>query len=234
MASQRAKRRAARIASRSYQLDGVDLDAQTYAATLCGEAAGSEVYDPRASQIVDKDGAWVMITRQLPPIENAMDTHVRVGRFFWAEHMSNADDDGFTPDGTYKMQLHTEWGDVCILPYEYSVIAFVDLLDMYQAGELIFHTRNMHETQFNQIVFYARSRGIGLAAATALALGTLRANVGWFEPTPALAEECEALEQHVHRWKSSRTIRKPMMVKLTVDGETHELRYGGEDVDAAL
>lgn len=70
---------------------------------------------------------------------------------------------------------------------------------MWSDGELIFHPSRIDDVRFSEIAFYARSRGIGLADAAVMALGTLTGPVGWFEPRPDLAEECEAMERSVHR-----------------------------------
>ncbi len=179
------------------------------------------VFNPAPKQRVPKGGAWVMIVRQLPGIERGIDRHIRVCRFFWVEHQSNADSFGFMPDGNYKVICRSPWGDVHLWPYEYSVMQPQELLDLWQTGDLKFHPTNVQLARFNDIVFYARQRGIGLADAMVLALGTIKGPVGWFEPaTERLRKDAEAMERRAHRpWKSRRTIEKPMKVLVSVNGK---------------
>lgn len=165
------------------------------------DPANAEIYDPGPRQRVPEGGAWAMITRQFPGIEGAIDKKVRVGRIFYLEHENNADKFGFLPDGTYKVKLHSPWGDVSLFPYEYAVQPVDSVMLMWQEKELIFHPTNVELGRMNDIVHYARSRGIGLADALVMALGTLRGAVGWFEPRKDIAKEMEAMEERVHRWK---------------------------------
>lgn len=165
-----------------------------------GNPANAEVVDPRPSQRVPEGGGWVLITRELPPLEGGMDTHVRVGRCFYAQHLANADAIGFLPDGRYKVRLETPWGTLHLWPYEYTTIDPAALLAMWQSGEMVFHATDMEPARLNAVVFYARSRGIGLADAMVMALGTLAGPVGWFEPHPDLAEACEVMARRVNQW----------------------------------
>lgn len=176
---------------------------------LYGDPANLLVHDPGEKQRVPAGGAWAMVTRQLPPVEGGVDRNMRVGRVFYVEHLSNADSAGFLPDGSYRVLCRSPWGDVCLWPYEYSVFPAVDLTELWAVGELIFHPLHIDDARFSQVVFYARSRGIGLADAAVMALGTLSGPVGWFEPRPDLAEACEAMERRVHRpWPVLRRMRK--------------------------
>lgn len=157
-----------------------------------------DIYYPREHQRLPKTGSWAMITRQLPPIEGRIDEHIRVGRIFYLEHVKHADDSGFSPNGTYKVQLHSPWGSVCLWPYEYSTIPVSDVVELWASGEIVFNPLRIDGARLSEIAFYARSRGIGLADAAVMALGTLEGNVGWFEPREDLAEACEAMERRVH------------------------------------
>ena len=162
--------------------------------------ADAQAFDPDESKRISKDGAWVMITRRLPPIEGSFDEKIRVGRIFYVVHSRDADDAGFCPNGRYKVLLQSPWGDLGLWPYEYSVMPTDTIIALWGDGEVIFHPTNLSNAAFNDIVFYARSRGIGLANAAVMALGTLKGNVGWFEPRPDLAPTLEAMEERVHRW----------------------------------
>lgn len=163
------------------------------------DPANREIYNPLPQSRVPESGAWALITRQLPPIEGRIDEHVRVGRIFYVERLDATDLTGFKPDGTYKVRLRSPWGEVHLYPYEYSTIEVATVLSMWTEDELVFHPSNMEPARLSEVTFYARSRGIGLADAMVMALGTLVGPVGWFEPASAeLAEECEAMERRVH------------------------------------
>lgn len=167
---------------------------------MSGDPANLEVYSPGERQRIPEAGGWAMITRKLPPLERALDREIRVGRVFYVERSGgNVDAEGFAPDGTCKALCRSPWGDVWLWPYEYSLIPVLDVVALWAAEELVFHPLQIEGARFNEIAFYARSRGIGLADAAAMALGTLSGSVGWFEPRADLAEECEALERSVHR-----------------------------------
>lgn len=201
----------------SYERQGHEKDLLVTRYAMFGDTANTLVHDPGEKQRVPKGGAWVMITRQLPAMEKAMDKHIKVARMFYVEHDGEADEFGFLPDGSYKVVCRSPWGDVKLWPYEYSTIDTPALMDLWQSKEIIFHPLNVQLARFNDIVFYARSRGIGLSDAMVMALGTLKGPVGWFEPTKKLAREAEAMERSAHReWKSRRTIKTPMNVELKV------------------
>jgi len=172
------------------------------------DPANIEVYTPRVSQLIAKEGAWVMITRALPPMEENINEHFRVARVFYVNRLPSTDAEGFLLDGTYKVICHSPWGDVCLWPYEYATIDVRVVLELWQAGELIFHPTDMEAGRFNDIVFYARSRGIGLADAMVMALGTFQASIGWFEARPDLAEIAEEMEARVHRWQPQKRSRR--------------------------
>jgi len=173
--------------------------------------ANAEVYNPGESQRIPAAGAWVLIPRQLPPLEGNIDRNIRVGRVFYVERSgSNVDAVGFAPDGTYKVLCRSPWGDVCLWPYEYSTLPTTTLVDLWTAGELVFHPLRVEAARFSEVVFYARSRGIALADAAVMALGAgeFAGSIGWFEPRPDLAAECEAMERRVHSRLAFRE-RKP-------------------------
>lgn len=197
-----SRRRNVQRVPNSYQLAGDDLVAATEIATgfVTAHPANAEVYDPSDDKIVPADGAWALIIRQLPAIEGQIDQHVRVGRVFYIERLDGTDDRGFLASGQYKVISHTPWGDVQLWPYEYSIIAPQTLIELWQAGELLFHPTAVDKARFNEVAFYARSRGIGLADAAVIALGTLTGSVGWFEPPADLAEQMEAFERRINRW----------------------------------
>lgn len=191
---------------------GYELDRKTkdsLASFLRGDPANLEVYDPGPRQRLPEAGAWGLITRKLPPLESAVDKEIKVGRIFYLERLPNTDADGFIKGGLYKALLRSPWGELHLWPYEYSTIEPLAVISMWSEGELIFHPLRIDDARLQEIAFYARTRGIGLADAAVMALGTLTGNVGWFEPRSDLAEECEAMEQSVH------SVRWPVRVKPT-------------------
>lgn len=173
-------------------------EAKNSVAFLCGDPANLEVYDPGQKQLIPEAGAWGLITRKLPALEGRVDENIRVGRIFYLKRQPNADAKGFIKGGVYKALLCSPWGELHLMPYEYSTIEPLALTEMWAAGELIFHPLRIDDARFQEIAFYARSRGIGLADAAVMALGTMTGNVGWFEPRPDLAEQCENLERSVN------------------------------------
>ena len=130
-----------------------------------------------------------------------MDKAARVGCIFWVERQANADHEGFTPNGTYLVTCYTPQGQVKIWPYEYSVMKAETVIAIWQDDEILFHPADIEPARFNDIVFYARSRGISLSDATVVALGSITGPVGWFEPHPDLVPAIEAMEERVNRWK---------------------------------
>lgn len=162
------------------------------------DSAGMEVYQPGESALVPESGAWAMIRRLLPPLEGRIDEKMRVGRIFWIERVENTDEEGFRPDGTYKVKCQSPWGEVCLWPYEYATVTVPNLMDYWQAGEMIFHPLNIDQARLNDVTFYARSRGIGLAEAAVMALGSLDEPVGWFEPHSELAPVMEDLAKNLN------------------------------------
>jgi hypothetical protein len=168
------------------------------AGVFCGDPANMEVYDPREKSRIPDAGAWAMIVRQLPPIEGGLNENLRVGRLFYLEQIEGTDDAGFLRNGTYKALCRSPWGDLHLWPYEYSTFDTADVVSLWASGELVFHPLNIDSARLSEIAFYARSRGIGLADAAVMALGTLAGPVGWFEPRADLAEDCEAMERRVH------------------------------------
>src|SRR3954463_9932338 len=95
---------------------------------LFGDPANLEVYDPRPSQRIGASGAWAMITRKLPPLENGIDKHFTAGSIFFVEHVAGADESGFLASGICKVQCRSPWGDLCLLPYEYATIPVEDVI----------------------------------------------------------------------------------------------------------
>ena len=184
----------------SYRIDSAE-DAGVYILN----PADAEVFEPR--QIVPKVGAWAMISRQLPPLEGGIDQHLRVGRIFYVEHISNADDEGFIPDGRYKVKCDTPWGTVHLWPYEYSVMTPDSIISLWQQG-LVFHPTRVEDARFSNITFYARRRGISLADAAVMALGSFTGSIGWFEPPPEVAPDLEAMERRINQWPWDDTKRK--------------------------
>jgi hypothetical protein len=200
------KRRSVRVENGEvrYALKGEELEAAIADQIgLSEEPANADVVNPRPHQLIQKVGSWAMITRQLPPMEFNLDEHVRVGRVFYVTPFSNADSLGFLPDGRYKVTCHTPWHELTLMPYEYTVLPPERLLSHWQEGALLFHPFDLEAWRFNDIMFYARSRGIGPSDAMVMALGTLQAPVGWFEPPPELAPELEAMAERINTplWK---------------------------------
>src|SRR5438309_8471411 len=139
------------------------------------------MYDPPEDRRIPKTGAWVMVVRPLPGIENGMDQKVRPGMVFWAEHQSGADEEGFSKSGYYKVTLHTPWGDVDLWPYEYATCDFSIVSQLFQDRELVFHAAKMADSAFSDALFYLLTRGLGPEEAIPLVLGTIEGNVGYFE-----------------------------------------------------
>lgn len=167
------------------------------------------MYDPPANNQVGKDGAWVMITRRLPAIVGGIDLHMRVGRVFFAVRDPSSDDEGFAPNGTYKVLVNSPWGDVYLWPHEYGVMPSEDVLECWTTGDLQFHPTGIDAARVNEVTFYARSRGLPLSIAAVMALGSVHTNIGWFEPPAELAEACERWEREAHR-VHRRTTLEPM------------------------
>lgn len=179
------------------------------------DPADRESYDAPKAKIIPKEGAWVIITRQLPPLEGELDKTVLVGRIFYALHHEDSDEQGFRPSGLYLLRLNSpENRDLYVFPYEYSVMDVATILKCWQDGEMDFHPRNVDLATMNNIVFYARARGISMADAMVMALGTLKGDVGWFEPKAGLAKAMEAMEERVHRWKPKRASKARMEVNV--------------------
>lgn len=197
-----------RKSNRSYELTEEAKEARDQSFMLGVDPANRMVYDPGKSKI-PQDGAWVMITRQLPPMEHRLNKKVRVGRIFWVGQHEESDDFGFLFNGTYKVFCQTEWGSLWLWPYEYSPIEVESILIMWQADEIVFHPVNMELGRLNDIIYYARAKGISLQDATVMALGTIKGPVGWFEPKPELATRCESMEARVHRWLPMRVQALP-------------------------
>ena len=188
---------------RSYELNDEAKELRDFSFFRGIDLANREVYSPEKASRVPPEGAWAIITRQLPPVEHGLNERVRVGRIFWVEQHEESDDVGFLFNGTYKVYCRTEWGDLCLWPYEYSIIEFEAVLSMWQAKEITFHPTNMELGRLNDVVYYARTRGISLQDSIVMALGSIKGSIGWFESIPELATECEAMEERVHRWRAS-------------------------------
>lgn len=190
-----------RLGARTAAPDTYELSREAKDDLACatfGDPANLEVYDPRASQRLPPEGAWSMITRELPPLEGRLDEQLRVGRIFFLERLENADASGFLPGGLYKVRCRSPWGDLCLWPYEYAVLGATTVIELWSAEEIVFHPTNIDQARFSDIAFYARSRGIGLGEAAVMALGTLAGPVGWFEPRADLAGACESTARSVH------------------------------------
>lgn len=161
---------------------------RAHAAAVFGDLLSGDIYDPRENQMIPKSGAWAIIIRPLPPLERGLDEQVTMGRVFWCEQMPNADEQGFLPDGRYKVQCRSPFGDLCLWPYEYRVLSASYLTMAWQEGGFTFHPSAKSEDQFSEQLFYCMSRGISRADATVMCLGTMSGPVGWFEPSDEVAD----------------------------------------------
>ena len=204
----------------SYRLrdDALDIAVANATCLHSQRPCNAEVYAPRDKQVVPHGGGWAMITRDLPPMESNLDAQIPVGRVFYLEHLSHADREGFLPDGAYKVLTHSPWGDVCLWPYEYTVLPPALITDLWTQGGFVFHPINVQASTYNAIVFYARSRGLSLEDATVMALGTMRGPVGWFEPCDEVREFVAKLqdvgspiltEENHRRRQAARATRPP-------------------------
>lgn len=175
---------------------------------LWTDPANRLAYDPGEKQIIPKAGAWIMITRRLPPIEGNLDKLVRVGEIYWAFHHSDSDAEGFRPTGLYNVFISVAKQqpvrELTLWPYEYAKMSTGSILACWEDSEIVFHPKDSTPWLLNQQVFYARSRGIALEDALVMALGTIEGDIGWFEPVPELAQACEAMEERAHRWRPTR------------------------------
>lgn len=218
----------------NYRLDGKTAGGRIAIEQYFGaDPAGASIYRPGEDQAIAASGAWVVIVRQLPAIEGNIDEHIRVGRIFWVEREPGSDANGFTQSGTFKVRCRSPWGELCLWPYEYSIIDREKILALWQSGEMIFHPTNIDLARLNDVTFYARSRGIPLGVAAVMALGTLDGPVGWFEPRPDLAGAAEELSATLSRRlyetrrvgppdlpkARKRKTKKAMTVSIVVDGE---------------
>jgi hypothetical protein len=105
----------------------------------------------------------------------------------------------FELTGSYKVKADTPWGTLTLWPYEYAVKDPKVIIELWRDGAMVFHPTNTSLAHFNAVVFYVRSRGIELADAMVMALGTITGNVGWFEPaTPELAAWMEDMAERIH------------------------------------
>lgn len=160
-----------------------------YSACIFGNALNGEVYNPHENQLIAEVGSWVMIRRQLPPMEREMDQHITIGRVFWAERTTGTDEEGFNlKDGTYKVLCRSPFGELCLWPYEYIVLDATYLTAAWQDGALAFNPTGLSEAQFTDQMFYCMSRGIGRADAAVMCLGSLSGPIGWFEPAEEVVD----------------------------------------------
>lgn len=194
--------------------------------------ASLEMIHPPQSKRIPKDGAWAMIVRALPPVERQMDRKVRVGMVFYIQHQDNTDEFGFTPDGYYKVLCRTPWGDPMLWPYEYSPIKPETLLELWDGKEMVFHPI-AENIRFTDALFYIRSRGIALADAMVMALGSFKGPVGYFEPTPELQGACERMAGRVHKWKPRRKSKEPMNIVIEDGQQKIEAELDGRPPDSA-
>lgn len=180
-----------------------------------GSPLNEEVYDPQKNQVISKTGGWAMIRRPLPAIENGLDEEVTVGRIFWVEHSEGADDEGFLPDGRYKVRCFSSKGDVYLWPYEYIILDTDYILSAWLEGFVTFHPTGVAESQLSDQLFYARSRGISLGDAMVMALGTISGPVGWFEPNEEMREFVTAFQETVSLTDENRARRAKAHAKKT-------------------
>ena len=148
-----------------------------------------EIFDPSQKKRIPKAGAWVMLLR-IPNIQ--IQKNLCRGQIFFAKQAETAADSiGFDTRGMYKIQIFTPWGECCLWPYEYSVPKLDDVLSLWDSKELIFHPFQ-GEPRMTDVLSYIRSRGIGLAQALPMALGSFTEPVGWFDVAEEIRESIEA------------------------------------------
>lgn len=164
-------------------------------------------YDPPEQARLPEEGAWVLVLRELPPLQEDVHLKVTPGRVFWATRQPGCDAFGFSSHGTYKALARTPWGAVGLWPYEYSTIATDRILAYWEAKELVFHP-TAENLRFTDALFYIRSRGIALEDAMVMALGTMKGPVGWFEPSADLVGRCAELGRHGLDWAAMRGLAK--------------------------
>lgn len=193
------RRKRGRSKEDGYRLEGDALETQLAISSFAGRAEGDYVYQPSASQMIPKDGAWVMIVRSLPPMEFDLHEKMIVGGVFYAERVAETDDEGFSPDGAYKVRVKSPWGDVILWPYEYAVKDVVNLIALWQEGALEFTATSIDRARLNDVVFYCRQRCIGIADAMVMALGSLSGSVGYFLPPESVREDLREMAESIGR-----------------------------------
>lgn len=103
------------------------------------------VVDPPEQTRLPEDGAWVLVIRELPPLQEGVDGKVRPGTVFWATRQPGCDAFGFSRHGTYKALARTPWGAVGLWPYEYSMVDPAKVLAFWDRKELVFHPTDGRE-----------------------------------------------------------------------------------------
>jgi hypothetical protein len=142
-------------------------------------------YDPPESRQINKNGQYVMIIDTEQLTRNDFDW-IEPGMTFYASHCDNTDSTGFNSSGYYKICINTPNGDIHLWPHEYVPFDFETLSRLYSQDELQLHAREYDQNDLTHDVHYMMSRGISAKQALAMALGNIKKNIGWFEPTDEL------------------------------------------------
>jgi len=131
------------------------------------------VYFPGNRELSEK-GAWVTVLRQPHSV-----IEVSFGDTYFARPFSGGVF-GFHRR-RYSVEVVTPSGGLRLWPYEYCVLPLIELISLWQDGELEFHP--MVETAagiISERLFYIQTRGIPLDQALPMALPDILSPVGWF------------------------------------------------------
>lgn len=151
-------------------------------------------YDPPEDRMIP-DGRYITVLKT-PPV-NDFDW-LEIGMTFWATHAPDTDDAGFNSKGYYKVVAHTPEGEVHLWPDEYCVLDHDDLVEFFDQDELLFHPSEYDAGDFNEDIFYLKSRGVSTRTAMAMVIGSVEKNIGWFEPREEIQEALKKLKDHVN------------------------------------
>jgi hypothetical protein len=137
------------------------------------------------SNVLPKEGGFIMI-RQLIPVEIPIDPlSIYFAKPFpkiVTKDIHEFDSYEYNKKLEIRAIIHTPWGDVTILPHEYSVIGPDKLSEYFEAVKIghafIKHygkddKKNISSQRLADAIFYLRSRGITYGDALGMCLGLI-------------------------------------------------------------
>jgi len=143
-------------------------------------------YDPPTTNLLPEGGAFVTFLGSPHSVEGAF-KKLQPGHTYFAQSAAHTRS-GYDEHGQYMVGFMTEHGLVNLMPYEYTILDPLHLWHLVEEKQLKFTPKNLSETDFGWQFFYCQSRGIPKAQALVMCLGSIRKDVGWFEPTEAMGE----------------------------------------------